>query len=226
MKKSYLIVILVIILLTVGGYYGWQKYQDHKNSKQSNLEQTINKISTPETSPSATISTKEFKNADHKLSLTYPESWQQKDLGGEKNVTTVLQRENIGFFYLPDSETDKNEVSSAIVSVKLLRFPLGDLSIKSQSEWYSYIKQKVDDFVADTVLSQNYQLLSLENGEVIDGKYVIVENYLENQLIQGKDYYIFAGSEMYQFVTKAPKAYADKFLPEIATIVKSWQINS
>ncbi len=244
------IVIIVVILAAIGGgYYYWSKNKDENKigddeyikqkiqEELSKMQTTIDQINPPEAPENEDIQSKEFKekeatvkmkdfyNKDHNVSMQYPADWEETDLGGAKNVATPLLRENIGFFYLPEAEVDENDPRTAIVSVKLLRFVIEEsVEISSLDDWYNYMKSKIDEFIANPLLSENYELLEIKKGSDIDGKWTIVEDYIENKLITGKDFYIFNGDEFYQFVTKAPNAYFANYLPLIQKTVNSFRV--
>lgn len=221
MNKNYtVIIILVIIILALVGFIWWNSQQP--KGSEAIIKEVIKDIDI--VSDLSKIASKEFINSDHKITLNYPENWQEKDLGSEKNITEALKRENIAFFYLPGTQVSSNDFTTSLVSVKLLRFVLApDTKINSQGDWYNYIDKLVKEYQNNPVLSSDYQLLSLDKGEKIDNKYVIVENYLEQNSSRGKDYYIYADGELYQFVTKSPKDYFDKFSPYIEKIVTSFK---
>lgn len=233
-NRMQIVVILVIILAILVGVYFWMnnKFPSSESEKLSEVEKikkTIEQIKPPQEISQDTdfqqAKMKDFTNQDHNITGKYPADWQEADLGGDKNVATPLTRENIGFFYLPDSEVSQKDPATSIVSVKLLRFVLEeDVKIKSHDDWYDYIKAKVDEFIANPTLSSSYQLINLSKGEKIDNKWTVVEDYIENDLVIGKDFYIFNQDEFYQFVTKAPKDYFSKFLPLIEETVNSFKI--
>lgn len=232
-----IIIPIIILVLLAGGYFYWKQKNEKNiiadNSKTITNNKTIsnddikNQISAmKENVPNdSKITTKDFSNPDHNITLKYPDNWQEKDLGGAKNITEPLTRENIAYFYVSISQLGDDPTSS-LVNVKLLRFSLGDdaNNIQTSDDWYNYIKKKVDDFIANKTLSANYQFTSLESGQKIDGKWIVEENYTENNLLRGKDYYIFNDRDMYQFVTKAPIEYFDAYFPQIETIVNSFSI--
>lgn len=231
-----IVIPIIILVFLAGGYFYWKDTQKQKNitekinNNASNevKKQKIDELSPPEIikpEEKETIKTKTFTNSDHGISLTYPESWQETDLGGDKNVTEQLARENIAYFYRADTQTQENDPTSSLVNVKLLRFYLGkDHQINTSDDWYKYIKEKVDEYIAEPKLSSNYELKNLEVGDKIDGKWTIVEDYIENEVEKGKDYYIFNGDEIYQFVTHTPEKYYDNYFPEIETVVDSFKI--
>lgn len=225
-RNNWVIFVVVFLVIAAGaGYYFWQKDKttESENSKTETkkIEEAIKKVS-PNPDSTESIGEKTFENTDHNITITYPDNWKEADLGGDKKVTDPMTRENIAYFYLPDSETATNNPGSAIVSVKLLRFVLEDgTTINNIDDFYNYIKAKIDDFVGNPLLSSGYELKSLEKSTSIDGKSVVVENYVEDNLITGKDYYISAKGELYQFVTKAPSTYYEKFVPQIEKIVNS-----
>ncbi|MCL5794836.1 MAG: hypothetical protein M1338_00540 [Patescibacteria group bacterium] len=221
MKKNIIIIILVILILGLAGYIWWEKSQQRTFSTEE-VSKIVSKLNLPE-SPDKEA-TKNFTNNAHKISLAYPDNWQEKDLGGDKNVTDPLKRENIGFFYLPQSEATKGSFASALVSVKLLRFVTDSNSkINSEVDWYNYINTMVQNYIGDTTLSADYQFVSLDKAENIDDKFTVVENYIEKGVLQGKDYYIYANGEFYQFVSHAPKENFGMILPYIEEIVRSFK---
>ncbi len=235
-KQIYiLIVVLVIVLAGLGFYYFNQnknksvnnidKFSEISSQEQKDIiEATIDNIDPAEIASSDDLSDmKDFYNKDHNISMQYPASWQQVDLGGEKKVTEPLMRENIGFFYINNSEINKDDPNTATTSIKLLRFVLEDSSvIKSLDDWLDYIKSKVNDFVSHEQLSKNYKLKNVTKSSAIDGKWTVVEDYDEYDLISGKDYYIYAGNEFYQFVTRIPNKFVNNFSPLVEKTVNSF----
>lgn len=219
-RNTTIVVILILVIFALTGFIWWNSNQPKGAGEE--IQKIVNNVDIP--SDLSKITTKEFTNSDHKITISYPANWQEKDLGGDKNVTDPLTRENIAFFYLPGTEVSKNDFASSLVSAKSLRFVLSsDTKINSQDDWYNYIDKLVKDYQNNSILSSDYQLLSLDNGDKIDNKYVVVENYIEQDTSRGKDYYIYNNGELYQFVTKAPKAYYDKFSPYIEKIVNSFK---
>lgn len=233
--KMHFFIIIIILAVAGGFYYRWynlnksqkdntQTTSDSKENSQETAEliqKTIEKIAP---TPNSDLSTKEFTNTDHDITIKYPDDWISADLGGDKNVTEPLKRENIGFFYLPNSEVREENPNTAIVSVKLIRFVVEDgITINSADDWYDYIKKKIDDFIASPVLSANYEFKGLNKSEIFSGKFVVIEDYVENNLITGKDYYVYQKGQLYQFVTKAPNAYFSQYVSIIEKIVQSAQ---
>lgn len=215
MKKKLSWIILLIVLLVAGGYYFYWK----------NANKQFKPIPPKDVKSSGEIKTSTYTNSDHKLTLNYPDGWKTADLGGDKNITAPLMRENIVFIYDPANLKDKKDVTSAQVSTKVLRFVVEkDKKINSEDDWYSYIKQKVDDYAATLGKENNYTLLSLH--ATAFAWWAIEERYYEPAEIQGRDLYIYnqKKNEFYQIVNKAPKDLYDKFLPYFDLTINSFTI--
>jgi hypothetical protein len=220
-KKNYWLIVsitlLVVLIAAVGVYYFyWQKN---------------NKVYTPKSPQTVKsqdeIKTAEYNNAEYGISLNYPADWKQSYLGGDRNVTEPLTRENIVFLYDPNNLKDKSDLTSAQVSAKVLRFVTEqDAAINSQDEWFKYIKSKVDDYITTFSQQRGYSLISL-TPTTINGLWAVEEKYYEPSDIQSRDLYIYNKNkgEFYQIVTHAPKSIYDKSAPYLDLIINSFKIS-
>lgn len=213
---------IIMFILVIG--IGFGVYYLVKLSKQSEQSSPEENISYSQDVPSQPEFNQEYKNEDHHLSLKYHQAWKTKDLGGEKNVTTPLVRENIIFLYDPIDPDKEDEVGA---SLKLLRFVLEpEKKIESADDWYDYVKEKVDDFIADKELTEEigYKLISLEKHNDINGYWVIQEDYKRKDNLRGRDFYIYA-EDLYQFVCKSNQDNFDFYSSYFEEIVNSFTIN-
>lgn len=216
MKKILMWVIPIIILVGLGGYYAYWKIS--------------NKPFTPsapkEVSSSSEIKTKVYTNSDHKLTIKYPESWKNADLGGDKDITEPLLRENIVYFYDPENLENKKDAQSAKVAVNILRFVSENKDINTSDDWFNYIKKKIDDYTNTLGKLNDYANISVTKGEV-NGKWAVVEEYTEPDTTRSRDFYIYNPdkNEFYQLITWAPKDLYDKFLPYFDSIINSFKID-
>lgn len=225
MNKAVLIAI-VIVILGIGGYFVYTKYFK-KTSDETSQKATL---STTTNSPTASASvtdnsspqSKTFKNNDLGVELSYASDWTYIDLGGIKNVTEPLVRENVAYFQIANENAD-----DTLANVKLLRFVLeDDANIQTKDDWYNYIKEKVDAFVENTTLSANYEPVSLEIANDIDNKFTVEEKYIEDDKYTGKDIYIYNGSDFYQFVTKIKSDLISKYQSSLDAIINSLKISN
>ncbi|MCL5795609.1 MAG: hypothetical protein M1338_04635 [Patescibacteria group bacterium] len=220
-KRNYwpvISIILAIVVLIAAGIYifYWQKNSKIYNPKPPQI------VSSPDE-----IKTAQYTNAEYGITANYPFSWKQSYLGGDKNVTEPLKRENIVFLYDPNNLKYENDPISAQVSAKILRFVVEqDKQINFQEDWLNYIKSKVDDYIATFASERGYSLISLSSTN-INGLWAVEEKYLEPSDIQSRDLYIYNKSkhEFYQIITKAPKAIYDKAYPYLDLIVSSFKIS-
>jgi len=224
MNKTVFIVI-VIVILAVGGYFLYKKY--FKKSDQNTTSQTTTSASvipsptSSNTDVNNTLS-KTFTNNDLGVTLSYSSDWLYIDLGGNKNVTEPLVRENVAYFQIAN-END----ADTLANLKLLRFVIEpEVSIESEDEWFDYIKGKVDAFVTDTTLSADYKPVSVNVVDNIDGKYTVEEKYIEQGEYTGRDIYIYNGSDFYQFVSKIKTNLLDKYESSLNAIINSVKISN
>jgi len=215
MKKILIWVIPIIVLVGAGGYYAYWKINNKPFTPSAPKE-----VSSPEE-----IKTKIYTNSDHKITIKYPESWRNADLGGDKNITEPLTRENIVYFYDPENLADKKDVQSAKVGVNVLRFVPENKDIATADDWFNYIKKKVDDYTDTLGKLNDYTSISVTPSE-INGKWAVVENYYEPTATRSRDFYIYNPdkNEFYQLITWAPRDLYDKFLPYFDLIVNSFEI--
>lgn len=217
MKKILIWIIPIIILLAAGGYYFYWK----------NTNKPFKPTPPEEVKSGEEIKTTVYTNSDHKLTIKYPENWETADLGGEKNINEPLIRENIVFIYDPANLKDKNNVESAEVSAKVLRFISESKDINSADAWFNYVKSKVDDYAANLGQLNNYSLIALDKTEV-NGKWAVEEKYYEPSTSQSRDIYIYnkEKNEFYQIITRAPKDLYDQFLPYFDLIINSFKVDN
>lgn len=222
MKPYQVILIIIVILgLGVGGYYLIKK----KNNAAKNT------VTAPTFDPyNVTYASKEpaqkalnqtYTNDAHKIIINYPDGWTLEDLGGPKNVTDPLVRENIAYVYDP-----ANEVIKAGATVKLIRFVLEkNTKIKTQSDWFNYVKAKIDSFMTEKSLIDElgYQLISVDKIDSINGHFVVQENYTLKNDVRARDYYVFA-NDLYQFIFQANKDSFDKYANYFDKIAQSFNI--
>ncbi|OGD67094.1 hypothetical protein A3F08_00855 [Candidatus Berkelbacteria bacterium RIFCSPHIGHO2_12_FULL_36_9] len=209
------LIIAVIILAGLGIYFYY--YQNGVN-KSITSDDSVKFV---ELTPDVKNEEIEFKDDNYELSFKYPETWLEKDLEGEKNVTAPLTSETIGYLY--DSANKKDEIGA---SIKLLRFVLEEnKTINSSDEWFNYIMDKVNTFTAQTDLVKDlgYELISLEKVADINGRWVIREDYKRKNNIRGRDYYIYAG-DLYQFVFKSLDSSFGQYSSIFDNIAKSFII--
>lgn len=224
MNKNVLIVVILLVL-AVGGYFLYRYYNGEKtkqdNGKVDSQLSQENLGNEPKLENSENTGLKNFKNDDLGLELSYDMQWEYIDLGGEKNVTEPLVRENVAYFQIANTGDDKT-----LANVKLLRFVLEDnINITDENDWYDYIKNKIDNFVANEELSSNYQLTDVKIIDKLADKFSVEETYIEDDQYQGKDIYIYNGSEFYQFVTKIRKDLIQDYTNIVDEIVKSIKFN-
>jgi hypothetical protein len=229
MKPYVYILIIVLIGLGIGGYYFFNKSKN--NAATGTL---VTPVLAPTEAPADAITVtsspnvnvdQTFSNSDYKIIFQYPGSWKNEDLGGEKNVTEPLTRENVFFIYDP-IDSSKSDQKQAKATLKLLRFVLeSNVSINSADDWYNYIKEKVDNFVGNKTLidETGYNLISLDKVNDINGNYTVRENYTLKDNVKGSDYYIYA-KDLYQFVFEAKEIYFDKYQTMLDQIVNSFNI--
>lgn len=218
----YLLIIVIIVGLGAGGYILMKK--NKKNTPVTN-EVSIPPEAIDVTSSPITDTNQTFTNSDHGLSFKYPASWKTEDLGGEKNVTEPLVRENIFFIYDP-IDSNKPDQKEAKATLKALRFVVEpDVKISSEDDWYQYIKGKVDNFIANKTLvdETGYQLISLEKVDEVNGRYTVYEDYTLENDVRGRDYYIYA-KDLYQFIFEAKTIYFDKYTSMLEQIVGSFNV--
>lgn len=216
MKKILIWIIPIIILVGVGGYYAYWKINNRPFTP-----------SAPKAVSGADeIKTKIYTNSDHKITMKYPESWKTTDLGGDKNVTEPLLRENIVYLYDPENLENKKDVQSTKVGINVLRFVPENKDINSPDDWFNYVKEKVDDYTGTLGKLNDYIAISVTKTEV-DGKWAAVEEYFEPSAIRSRDFYIYNPDkkEFYQLITWAPKDLYDQFLPYFDLIINSFHID-
>lgn len=224
MSKNVMIVIIVLII-AVGGYFLYKKY--FQKSDKNTTSKTTTSASMSPTSTSSNTDTgknlsKTFTNNDLGVTLSYSSEWLYIDLGGNKNVTEPLVRENVAYFQIANENED-----DTMANLKLLRYVIEpDISIDSEDDWYDYINDKVDNFIADETLSADYEPVSVDLVENIDGKYTVEEKYIEQGIYTGKDIYIYNGSDFYQFVSKIKTTLLDKYESSLDAIINSLKISN
>lgn len=218
MNKNMFVVLGIIILIIVG-YFVYTNNANKEKGTQGTEKSVLDGNKEPEKTDQPEDEWEVFENKDHKITLEYPSSWQFADLGGPKNVSEALNRENIGYFYT----TDENKYG-VVAGIKLLRFVIeSDVKIQNENDWYDYIKIKVDDFLSNKELSENYTLIDLKISDPIDGKYVVEEIYTEDEY-NGRDIYIYNGADFYQFVSLIQPEYNEIYSDVVGRIIKSFTI--
>ena len=223
MKPSVVVIIIVLIIgLGIGGYF-WMK-AGKKNSETENVKtpelQETTASNNPQGDSSKVDFSEVFKNDDLKISLKYPKGWKTKDLGGDKNVTEPLVRENVLFVYDPVDPTSEQ----AKASLKFLRFVLENgIKINSGDDWYNYVKDKVNKFTeqTDLVSEVGYKLISLEKVKDINGHFAVREDYTLKDNVRGRDYYIYA-TDIYQYVFETLESNFNYYQPIFDTIAQSF----
>lgn len=230
MKPYMYFLIIILIGLGIGGYYLINKNKDKNTASNANATPSLVSTVAPTdaitvtSSPSTNVD-QTFTNPDHKISFQYPGSWKIEDLGGEKNVTEPLTRENIFFAYDP-IDPNKLDQKQAKATLKLLRFVLEPgTNINSLDDWYQYVKGKIDSFASNQTLidETGYNLISLEKVNDINGHFAVRENYALKDSVKGSDYYIYA-NDLYQFVFEAKEIYYDKYQSMLEQIINSFNI--
>lgn len=218
-KIIIIIVITVIIVSIIGVYFLFKVkktkpdntiFQTPKTEIEVKDKQQDNKIAL----------TKEFKNNDHNFSFRYPENWQVMETKGDKNVTEPLKREEIAKLRLP---AEKEQATDDLTLV-VLRFVIEpERKIKTSDDWYNYIKEKVDKFIAIKDLSEKvgYKLISLNKTDDINGHFAVREDYYLSGDIRGEDFYLYNGKDFYQFVFEVVGQKYDNYTSVIEEIVKS-----
>jgi len=216
MKKILIWVIPIIILAGVGGYYAYWKISSKPFTPSAPKE----------VSSADAIKTNVFTNSDHKITIKYPEGWEKSDLGGDKNVTEPLLRENIVYFYDPANLENKKDVQSTKVGVNVLRFVSESKDINSADDWFNYIKKKVDDYTETLGKLNDYTGISVTKSEV-NGKWAVIEEYYEPSSTRSRDFYIYNPdkNDFYQIITWAPKDLYDQFLPYFDLIINGFKID-
>ncbi len=214
MKKTYLYILigLIIIGLGIGGYFIYK-----------NIKKTNNKNSNQET-----ISALLYTNANHNLTIKYPSNWIAKDLGGEKNITTPLTREEVIYFYDPTTLPSDNNILNATTSARVIRYKLSDdTKITSEDDWYNYIKAQVDKYISEKAQASGYTSISVDK-KTIDGKWAVEENYYEPADTRGQDEYIYnpKNNEFYQIVTKSPKNLFNDIKSNFDVITNDFHISN
>lgn len=219
---NFLLIILIILIIIIGIIY-YFKVVDNSSNPANKADKKLSEVKT------ATITTKDYLNDSHKLTIKYPENWYQKDLGGDKNITKPLTMENIIMFFDAEEGTDPESNSpSASASVKINRFVLeASKSINSQDDWYSYIEEKVNVAKESDIAKENgYQYISLTKHDDINGKWAIEEKYRENDEMMGKDIYLFnnGNGEFYQLVCRSKEVVFGDYQKYFDTIIDSFKI--
>lgn len=172
------------------------------------------------------IKSANFSSAENKLNLNYPGDWKTKDLGGDKQIKEPNTPENVVFVYDPKNLKYQDDLASAQVSVKILRFvPEDSVKINSGDDWFNYIKAKVDSYIEGLGKVFNYSLISLSK-TLVNDFFAVEEKYTQPETVQARDLYIYnqASNEFYQIITKAPKDLYDKFLPYFDLVVSSFKV--
>ena len=147
--------------------------------------------------------------------------WNKNDIT-ISDITAPLTRQELADIYEP-SKTQ----GSISASGKLLRFVMEDKSIiKSQDDWYDYIKEKIDALVADEdmIKETNYKFISLEKIDDIDGHYAVREDYTDRENLRGRDFYIF-NDDIYQFVFESNINVFDNYISIFDKIAASLKLS-
>lgn len=216
--KDYLKIIIVLLLVVIVGFAA---YYFMKNKKISTNLSTIKYE--PKT-PTQLDADKEYKNNSYNLTLKYPSNWQSSDLGGQKNVTEPLTAENIIYLYDPILPNNDKNLGA---SVKVFRFVKEENNnIKSADDWLNYIKEKVDNFIADKEFTDkiNYKLISLQKIDEVNGHWVVREDYTRESNIRGRDFYIYIGNDFYQLISKCEQKSYDKYSTIFDKIEQSFSV--
>lgn len=215
---NYFFYFLVILILLIGTIYYFRDKES--NDQPEYVKNKLNELKDSE------IKLKKYKNDLHKLTISYPENWQQLDLGGDKNVTEPLKAENIILFFDSKADVDPSASPLASASTKIKRYVIEqDRQINSQDSWFDYIKEKVD-IAKDSDIAQvsGYQLTSLNQHDDINGLWAVEENYTESDDIKGRDIYLFDDDQLYQIICTAKQVVFDSYQPYFEAVINSFKI--